>query len=330
MKITIVVPVYNVEQYIGDCLASITAQTYTGGIECLLIDDCTPDGSCAIIENFIKEYNGAITFKLLHHTRNRGLSAARNTGIDAATGDYIYFLDSDDELMPNTIALLSTALKENSYDLVIGNYQIIGTDKEYPPLLLDTGEIKTNKNIRELYFGYQWYVMAWNKLCNLNFIRKHQLYFKESLLNEDNLWSFQLACEAQSMYVVNENTYKYKVRESSIMGKMNPAKTANAFATITNEAYKWAEEKGYIYDKKVFNSIIYYREYALGIIFLAEPRSKSVELYMQCYKRLRIAAWWAYKNRLIGARSLIKELYNYLPKQLGYWYLSAYNHILKR
>ena len=113
MKITIVVPVYNVEPYIEDCLKSVAEQTYKGDIECIIVDDCTPDGSCAIIEHFINEYNGSIDFKLLHHTKNRGLSAARNTGIGAATGEYIYFLDSDDEITPECIELLTKPLKNN-------------------------------------------------------------------------------------------------------------------------------------------------------------------------------------------------------------------------
>ena len=142
MKISIVVPVYNVEAYIEDCLKSVAAQTYKGEIECIIINDCTPDNSCAVIEHFVKEYNGPIEFKLLHHTVNRGLSAARNTGIDVATGDYIYFLDSDDEITPDCLEHLAAPLAENAYDFVIGNYTTIGSNKEFAKLLLKDGEIK--------------------------------------------------------------------------------------------------------------------------------------------------------------------------------------------
>ena len=219
MKVSIVVPVYNVEPYIEDCLKSIAAQTYKGKLECIIVDDRTQDNSCAVIEHFIKEYKGTIEFKLLHHNVNRGLSAARNTGIDAATGEYIYFLDSDDEITPECIELLAEPLKKKKYDFVIGDYETIGSDKKFPPLILDEGEINTNKEVRNHYFCGRWYMMAWNKLCNLDYIHKEKLYFKEGLLNEDNLWSFQLACTAQSMFVTKKETYRYKVRETSIIDR---------------------------------------------------------------------------------------------------------------
>ena len=95
-KISIIIPIYNVEPYIEDCLQSVMRQTYRGMMECILVDDCGTDNSMKVAEQLIKIYNGPIDFKVLHHEHNRGLSAARNTGIDAACGDYVYFLDSDD------------------------------------------------------------------------------------------------------------------------------------------------------------------------------------------------------------------------------------------
>ena len=118
LKVSIIIPVYNVEQYIGNCLRSVMRQTYKGPMECLIIDDCGTDDSIAIAEGVIREYNdnanvnlnanldlevnatldfiggGGIRFEILHHERNRGLSAARNTGTEAATGDYILYIDS--------------------------------------------------------------------------------------------------------------------------------------------------------------------------------------------------------------------------------------------
>ena len=92
MKVSIIIPVYNVENYLVRCLDSVTAQTCQD-IECILVDDCGNDHSVQIAEDYIQTYQGPIVFKFLHHTKNRGLAAARNTGIDAATGDYLFFPD---------------------------------------------------------------------------------------------------------------------------------------------------------------------------------------------------------------------------------------------
>lgn len=79
MKISIIVPVYNVEQYIKECFDSIAAQTYKGDIECIFVDDCGQDDSVAVLEKLIAEYKGPIQFSIVHHEHNKGLSGARNT-----------------------------------------------------------------------------------------------------------------------------------------------------------------------------------------------------------------------------------------------------------
>lgn len=329
MKISIVIPVYNVEPYIEDCLQSVAAQTYNGDIECIIVNDCTPDGSCDIIERFIKEYTGNIQFKLLHHEKNRGLSAARNTGIDAATGEYIYFLDSDDEITPNCIEHLAAPLTNKKYDFVIGDYKTVGSDIEFPPLLLDKGEITTNEEIRNTYFAGKWYMMAWNKLCNLDYIHKEKLYFKEGLLNEDNLWTFQLACTAQSMFVTKKETYRYKVRETSIMGRINSKKTALAFATITQEAYTWSKNRDLLFKKDILAQILYYRSIVLRNIFEPSLNKERKNLYLECYKKIRIEAFKLCRKRLLTQKAMLREFYNYLPGVLGYWYLSIYRKLFK-
>ncbi len=217
MLISIVIPVYKVEEYIERCIQSVISQDYQGDLECLLIDDCTPDNSCAIIGNILDKYDGPIKFRLLHHEKNRGLSAARNTGIDNAQGDYIYFLDSDDYITADCISRLAAPLVERNYDIVIGNYSVIGSDEDFPTFRLGDTSLNNNNDIIESYTRYDWYMMAWNKLCNVSFIKKHALYFKEGLIHEDELWSFQFACRANSLRSVHASTYYYCIREESII-----------------------------------------------------------------------------------------------------------------
>lgn len=91
INISVVVPAYNVASYVERCLLSVLQQTRPAE-ECLIIDDASTDNSIALCERLIANYDGPTRFKILHHDHNRGLSAARNTGIDAATGNYIYFM----------------------------------------------------------------------------------------------------------------------------------------------------------------------------------------------------------------------------------------------
>lgn len=93
--VSVIIPVYQVSNYVERCLKSVMSQTYTD-IECIIVDDATKDDSIVKCERLIVEYGGPIKFRILHHEYNRGLSAARNTGTKVAEGEYLYYLDGDD------------------------------------------------------------------------------------------------------------------------------------------------------------------------------------------------------------------------------------------
>jgi glycosyltransferase involved in cell wall biosynthesis len=129
MKVSIIVPVYNVEKYINRCFNSIICQSYTN-IECIFIDDCSPDNSYQILRQRINEYQGNIYFNVIRHSKNKGLSGARNTGTLASTGDYIYYLDSDDEITNNCIEILvNLANKYPGVEIIQGNTKTIPQPK---------------------------------------------------------------------------------------------------------------------------------------------------------------------------------------------------------
>lgn len=108
MKVSIIIPVYNVSKYIERCLKSVLGQTWKD-LEIILVDDCTPDDSMDIVRGILETSSRSDIVTILKHEKNRGLSAARNTGIRQATGNYLYFLDSDDYLPANGIELLADA-----------------------------------------------------------------------------------------------------------------------------------------------------------------------------------------------------------------------------
>ena len=120
VKVSILIPVYNVRTYILKCLNSVITQTYRGSIECILVDDCGNDDSCMLAESFIANFQGNVIFRIIHHKYNRGLAAARNTAVKAATGDFIFHLDSDDSIEPECIELLANKQQETNADIVSG------------------------------------------------------------------------------------------------------------------------------------------------------------------------------------------------------------------
>ena len=172
--ISIIIPIYNVEKYVAECLNSVINQTYDHSkIECILVDDCTPDKSMNIANELIANYNGDMTFIIKKHDHNQGLSAARNTGIDIATGTYIYFIDSDDYIYPNSIAALMSASDNKNTDIVIGNHY----RESYKRTEINKSKSCYLKNLNVLYWGKTMKIQAWNTLMKRNIIITNRLRF---------------------------------------------------------------------------------------------------------------------------------------------------------
>lgn len=223
--ISIIVPTYNVEPYIVDCLRSVAAQTYAGEMECIVVDDCGTDNSMALVDNYIRNYKGKVRFNVLRRKANGGLSAARNTGLAAARGEYVMFLDSDDELTPGAIAALAEPARKNpEIDLVVGHYIPVAVNGVASPLkmipgtqlTLDSGAFLKGDEIIESYLRGEWFAMTIGKLYRKNFLDIERLRFKDGLIHEDELWSFQVGMRAKTMAVIEETTYLYKLRPGSI------------------------------------------------------------------------------------------------------------------
>lgn len=119
--ISVIIPVYNVEQYILRCLESVACQTYKGDVECVIVDDCGSDCSIELAKTFINSNRSHVSFRIIRHEHNRGLAAARNTGVECSNGSFVIHLDSDDWLSHDAIELLVNKQRETNADIVSGN-----------------------------------------------------------------------------------------------------------------------------------------------------------------------------------------------------------------
>lgn len=226
LLISIIVPVYNVSSYILTCLNSIASQDYKGAMECLIIDDCGTDGSVKIAQQFIEGYDGSIDFRIIYHEKNKGLSGARNTGLKEAKGDYVYFLDSDDWVSVDCISKLTAPLVHGKIDFVVGNYEVKGSSKAFAPLRLAEGLYEGHSFITGHFMDVC--LMAWNKLCRRDFLIENEINFPEGLIHEDTVWHMLISIKANSIFVVQDATYLYRVRENSIMTNMDNSRHIDA------------------------------------------------------------------------------------------------------
>ena len=225
---------YQVEQYLAICLKSITDQTMTDGVECILVDDCGSDRSLFIAKDFIEHYQGNVLFRIVERKKNGGLSAARNSGIDVASGEYVYFLDSDDEITPNCLEIMwSLVEKYGKVNLVQGaffedeKYANSISNIKFPEFCTCQTEIKT---FLLQYLGD--IVGAQSRLINLSFLKEHHLYFEEGIIHEDNLWTFFLSKYVRTMAYCDVCTYYHRYNPNSITGNVNVIKETIAYKHI--------------------------------------------------------------------------------------------------
>lgn len=237
MKISIIIPIYNVEPYIEECLQSVAAQTFTEGLECILIDDCGSDNSIAIADSFVASYKGNIKFSLIRHDKNRGLSAARNTGIKTAKGEYLYFLDSDDTITPDCIEIMYGYLQEyGKIDLVQGSFYESEEEKKTESKFKFPVYSQDRKQIKYFLLTYAGDIVgAQSRLIKRELIISNSIFFKEGIIHEDNYWTFFLAKYITSMSFCSKPTYYHRYNPTSITGNVNIKKEILAYKTIITD-----------------------------------------------------------------------------------------------
>lgn len=237
LLVSVIIPVYQVSAYVERCLLSVMNQTYQN-IECIIVDDCSTDDSIDKCKRLIEGYQGSITFQILHHERNRGLSAARNTGTDAGTGEYVFYLDSDDEITPNCIEKLVTVAQKNSdAEMVIGNTLRIDVDGTESFFLnkRTPSSIRSNELVVTCYYNQLIPDAAWNRIIKRSFIIDNNLYFKEGILFEDYLWMFYVVKYLSVVYYVMDVTHHYLLRQGSISTASDSFKIGNNYRIIFDD-----------------------------------------------------------------------------------------------
>ena len=217
--LSIIIPVYRVERYIEACLNSLLSQSIDHGqVECILVDDCTPDLSMEIVRQRIGRYEGDMSFVCLKHEQNRGLSAARNTGLAHAKGKYVLFVDSDDYLLPDALTLFAQAAADHpNASLIIGNYydELRATNNYH------LRHPKVISNLNKLFLGNTCKITAWNELILRDVLVKHQLTFVEGQYFEDNIFSFRLFSVLPGPAVIlPQITYFYRRNQNGIMNQV--------------------------------------------------------------------------------------------------------------
>ena len=217
-RISIIVPVYNVEEYLQQCVQSLIDQTFTD-IEILLMDDASTDGSPIICDAFAAKDERVKVFHLNH----AGVSAARNRGIEAAEGEFLMFADSDDWVDPVFCEVpLETALREGADVVMFGSVRE-GTERELFSVPARKGPLSYEERFtlfEELHSDF-----AWNKIYRRELFEN--IRFPEGVLYEDVAITYKIFHEAGKVWYIDDTPYHYRVREGS----------TTATATHENENY---------------------------------------------------------------------------------------------
>lgn len=241
--ISVVIPVYNVEKYLRTCIESVIAQTYKD-IEIILVDDCGGDGSAAIMEEY---WSVDPRIQIIKREKNGGLSAARNSGIDAAKGEYIYLLDADDAIHPKTLEIMHRVMTENEdLSIVVASHQCFYDDNmpEYPgrieaDVILRTGEdflLEAGVDKEDVMFIDG--ITAWGKLYKRELFEgrpdldEAPIRYPEGRLHEDEFVTYRLIYPAANVAYIRAALYQYRRRTGSITAVEGEKARADRIAAL--------------------------------------------------------------------------------------------------
>lgn len=255
-KFSIVIPVYNVEEYLGKCLDSVVNQTYNN-YEAIIVCDKSLDNSEKIVDEYVNKYSN---FKKIYK-ENTGLSTARNLGVDACAGEYILFLDGDDYYQKDLLEKLNKEVK-NNIDLIRFQVQNIYNNAIIP--YEEKGfDITSGINVFNTIINYHYVENAWAYCYNAKFFKRNNFHFKENAIAEDFGLIPLIIANAKNVKSLSYIGYNYVQRDNSLMNNNDYSKRIKKMNDMIDQANVLKQELKNIKDNETIllfinNSLIYY------------------------------------------------------------------------
>lgn len=300
-KISIIVPVYKVEQYLERCVNSLINQTYKN-IEIILVDDGSPDQCPQMCDDYASKDSRINVI----HKKNGGLSDARNAGLRIATGEYVMYVDSDDYIEIDACEKLIASVRGN-IDLVVGAYKEIrdGAEEEKKHSnLLENRIYSAKEYVTSSIKCDEWYAPAWLNLYRKSFLIKNDLFYKVGLYFEDIEMLPRLFLANPNVGYVDYPFYNYVIRKNSIMTSQKTPQKVQMSLDIYSEWMKLFSKV----DDESYRAILY------GIL---------IKYYIATARQRNFYGWniqgldfhFAWKYSLNKKEKLKVLLYNFFPKQ---------------
>lgn len=293
-KISVIVPIYNVEPYLQRCLDSILNQTFQD-FEVLCINDCTPDNSMDIVDDMVRKYPDKV--KRIDNEINLGLGAARDHGLACATGEYVVFFDSDDYVKKDYLKTYVQAMEESHADIVLGGYITVTEGKE------------TRVSLKKTEITPWLYPSVWIRFFRRSFLMEHQLNFRGIRIYEDNPFNYRCMLKGAKVTVIDYCGYYYICNPTSITRGRNGMEKYQQYADNFKGVYEEYKEQEVFEKNKEILEYVYLSGLLSSMLVHSRHSGKEKAFFMyEDYKKRMTEMFPGYMhNKKIGFFRLKEE-----------------------
>lgn len=318
--VSISIPIFKCEEFIENTLVSVKNQTYNN-MEVILINDVTPDKSAEIATNFIDKHQ-LLSWTIINLEENSGLSVVRNQGIINAKGKYIFFLDSDDELLPDAIESLVKRAEETEAEITMGEVEgIILPSREKTdvfPINCKDDVLEGNEKILQELVRGGFAVSSWNKLILLDFLKNNKLYFTKGLFAQDALQTFEMGLFLTKIAFLRKKTYQYYLHQNSVIHNRKKIHFDN-WITIAEKINSYIlSEKNSCKKRLILEYLINFKAVTLQMNWKAQKDEALWKRSYRAYKTLKSLSLMDYFSSNYSNQVKKQDFFYRLPVNLGY------------
>lgn len=244
-KISVIIPIYNVEPYLDETFNSLLNQSFKD-YEVIVVNDGSTDDSDKIVRKY-QTFDSRIKY---YQQKNQGQSAARNLAMQYAQGEYIYFMDADDTIEPNTLELCYKYIQNTQADFIFFDGEVMYEDGAS---LITWGDYHRTHLVEEnrKYTGdfllnfmldkWKHSCVVWLLMIRKSYIDRIQLNFYNGIIHEDELYTTLLTLQSDNIYALQQSLVKHRIRRGSTMGKRYSKRNINCYLTVFDELFKFQD-----------------------------------------------------------------------------------------